>query len=55
MVYLTAKKLVCLIFVCFERKLSGFGQHLPARCSGFPLLFGAENNQSLDTALTDVG
>jgi hypothetical protein len=29
--------------------------HLPAKCSVFPLLFGAEHHQSLEIALTNVG
>jgi hypothetical protein len=36
-------------------KLSGFGQHHPANCSVFPLLFGAEHCPSLEVALTSVG
>jgi hypothetical protein len=38
----------------FEKTLPGFDQHLPAKCSGFPLLFGAEHYQSLEIALTSV-
>jgi hypothetical protein len=38
----------------FEKTLPGFGQHVPAKCSVFPLLFGAEHNQSLGIALTNV-
>jgi hypothetical protein len=55
MVYLTAKKLVQLTFVGFEKTLPGIDQHLPAKCSVFPLLFGAEHYQSLGIALTNVG
>jgi hypothetical protein len=51
----TAKKLVSLIFVDLEKTLSGFDQHLPSKCSVFPLLFGAGHYQSLETALTNVG
>jgi hypothetical protein len=40
-VYLTAKKLVYLIFVGFEKALPGFDQHIPTKCSVFPLLFSA--------------
>jgi hypothetical protein len=36
-------------------KLPGFDQHLPAKRSVFPLLFGAEHYQSLEIALTSVG
>jgi hypothetical protein len=39
-VYITAKKLVYLISVSFEKTLPGFNQKLPAKCSVFPLLFG---------------
>jgi hypothetical protein len=39
----------------FEKTLSGFDQHLPAKCSVFPFLFGAEHYQSLEIALTNVG
>jgi hypothetical protein len=53
-VYLTAKKLVYLIFVGFEKTLSGFGQQLPANCSVFLFLSGAEYYQSLEIALTNV-
>jgi hypothetical protein len=35
--------------------LPEFDQKLPAKCSVFPLLFGAEHHQSLETALTNVG
>jgi hypothetical protein len=42
--------------VGFEKTLPGFGQHFPAKCSVFPLIFGAaEHCQSLEIALTDVG
>jgi hypothetical protein len=54
-VYLTAKKLVQLIFMGFEKTLPGFDQHLPAKCSVFPLLFGAEHYQSLEMSSTNVG
>jgi hypothetical protein len=54
-VYLTAKKLVWLTFVGFEKTVSGFDQHLPAKCSVFSLLFGAEHYQSVEIALTNVG
>jgi hypothetical protein len=37
------------------KQLPGFDQHLPAKCSVFPLLFGAEHYQSLEIALTNVG
>jgi hypothetical protein len=47
-VCLTSKKLVWLIYVDFEKTL-------PAKCSAFPLLFGAEHYQSLEIALTNVG
>jgi hypothetical protein len=33
----------------------GFDQHLPAKCSVFSLLFGAEYYRSLEIALTNVG
>jgi hypothetical protein len=55
LVYLAAKKLVYLIFVGFQETLPGFDQHLPANCSGFPLLFGAEHYQSLEIGLTNFG
>jgi hypothetical protein len=35
--------------------LPGFDQHLSAKCSVLPLLFGAEYYQSLEIALTKVG
>jgi hypothetical protein len=54
-VYLTAKKLVQLIFVGFKKMLPGLNQHLPVKCSVSPLFFGAEHYQSLKTALTNVG
>jgi hypothetical protein len=54
-VYLTAKKLVKLIFVGFEKTLPGFDQLLPAKCSVFTLHFGAEHYQSLEIALTNFG
>jgi hypothetical protein len=41
--------------VGFEEKLPGFEQHLPEKCSVFPLLFGKEHYQSLKIALTKVG
>jgi hypothetical protein len=53
-VYLTAK-LVYLIFVGFEKTLPGFDEHLPAKCSVLPFLFGAEHYKSLETAVTNVG
>jgi hypothetical protein len=53
-VHLTAKELVWLIFVGFEKMLPGFDEELPANCSVFPLLSSAEHYQSLETALTDV-
>jgi hypothetical protein len=53
-VYLTANKLAKLIFVGFEKTLPGF-DHLPAKYSVFPLLFGAEHYQCLEIALTNVG
>jgi hypothetical protein len=37
-----------------EKRLPGFGQQLPAKCSVFPFLFGAEHYQSLETALANV-
>jgi hypothetical protein len=55
MVYLTAKKLVKFIFVGFEKMLPRFDQQFPAKCSVFPLLFGAEHNKSLEIVLTNVG
>jgi hypothetical protein len=36
-------------------KLPGLDQQLPAKCSIFPLLFGAEHYESLEIALTNVG
>jgi hypothetical protein len=36
-------------------KLPEFDQHLPAKCSVFPLLFGAEHYQSLEIVFTNVG
>jgi hypothetical protein len=54
-VYLTAEKLVKLIFVGFEKTLPGFDQQLPAKCSVFPLLFGAEHYHSLEIALSKIG
>jgi hypothetical protein len=54
-VYLTAKKLVQLISVGFEKTLPGFEQHLLAKFSVFQLLLGAEHCQFLETALTNVG
>jgi hypothetical protein len=53
-IYLTEMKLVLLIFVGFEKKLSGFDQLL-AKCSVFKFLFGAEHCQSLEIALTNFG
>jgi hypothetical protein len=53
--YLNAKRLVQLIFVGFGKSLPGFDQQLPAKCSVFLPLFGAEHDQSLQTALTIVG
>jgi hypothetical protein len=41
--------------VGFEKKLPGFSQHLPAKFSIFPILFGAEHYQSLEIALLNVG
>jgi hypothetical protein len=41
--------------VGFEKTLPGFDQHLPAKCSVFPLIFCAEHYQSLEIALTNVG
>jgi hypothetical protein len=41
--------------VGFEKTLPGFDQHLPAKCSVFPLLVDAEHYQSLEIALTNVG
>jgi hypothetical protein len=40
-VYITAKKLVYMISVSFEKTLPGFDQHLPAKYSVFPLHFGS--------------
>jgi hypothetical protein len=54
-VYLTAKKLVWLIFVGFEKTLPGFDQHFPVTCSVCQSLFGAEHYQSLEIALTNIG
>jgi hypothetical protein len=54
-VYLTAKNLVQLISVGFEKTLPGFEQHLPAKCSVFLLLLGAVHYQSLEIALPNVG
>jgi hypothetical protein len=34
---------------------AAYDQHLPAKYSVFPLLFGAEHYQSLETALASVG
>jgi hypothetical protein len=47
-----AKQLpTCAPFVaCKVSKLPGFDQHLPAKCSVFPLLFDAEHYESLETA-----
>jgi hypothetical protein len=39
----------------YMSKLTGFDQKLPAECSIFPLLFGAEHYQSLEIALINVG
>jgi hypothetical protein len=36
-------------------KLPGFHQHLPAKCSVFLFVSGAEHYQSLEIALTNVG
>jgi hypothetical protein len=36
-------------------KLPGFDQHVPAECSVFPILFGAEHYQSLEIVLSNVG
>jgi hypothetical protein len=41
--------------VGFEKTLPGFDQQLPVKCSVFPLIFGAEHYQSLETALSNVG
>jgi hypothetical protein len=41
--------------VDFEKTFPGFDQHLPAKCSVFPLLFGAEQYQSLEITLINVG
>jgi hypothetical protein len=54
-VYLTPEELVKLIFVGFEKIFPRFDQNRPAKCSVFPLLFGAEHYQSLEIALTNVG
>jgi hypothetical protein len=54
-IYLTAKKLVKLISLAFEKTLPGFDQQLPAKCSVIPSLFSAEHYQSLEIALTNVG
>jgi hypothetical protein len=54
-VYVTAKKFVWLIFVGFEKTLSGFDQHLPAKSSVSQLLSGAEHYKSLEIALANVG
>jgi hypothetical protein len=42
-------------FVGVEKTRPGVDPPLPAKCSVFPLLFGAEHYQSLETALTNVG
>jgi hypothetical protein len=52
MVYLTARKLVDVNGV--QEMLPGFDQHLPAECSGLPLLFSAEHYQCLEIAVTNV-
>jgi hypothetical protein len=52
---LTAKKLVWLVSVGFEKTLPGFDQHRTAKCSTFALLFGADHYQSLELALPNVG
>jgi hypothetical protein len=44
-----------LIFVDFDKTLSGFDQHLPGKSSVFQLLFGGELYQSLEIALTNFG
>jgi hypothetical protein len=42
--------------VGFEKTFPGFDQHLPAKCSVFPVvLFVVEQYQSLEIALTNVG
>jgi hypothetical protein len=41
--------------VGFEKTLPGSDQHLPAKCSDFPLLSSAEHHHSLEIALTNVG
>jgi hypothetical protein len=52
----TQKTLIFLESILQNAKqLPGFDQHLPAKCSVFPLLFGAEHYQSLEIALTNVG
>jgi hypothetical protein len=39
----------------FEKALPEFDRYVPAKCSVFPFLFGAEHYQSLEIALTNVG
>jgi hypothetical protein len=46
MMYLTATKVVYLIFMGFEKTLPGFDQHFTAKCLGFPL-FSVQNTASL--------
>jgi hypothetical protein len=41
--------------VGFEKRLPEFDQQVPAKCSVFPLRFGAEHFQSLEIASTNVG
>jgi hypothetical protein len=46
----------CVLLIARKMpKLPGFDQHLPAKCSVFPLFFSAEHDQSLEIALTNVG
>jgi hypothetical protein len=47
-VYLIAKKFVWLLFMGFEKTL-------PAKCSVLLFRFRAEHNQSLETAVTNIG
>jgi hypothetical protein len=39
----------------FEKMFPGFDQQLPAKCSVFPFLFGAEHYQSIEIASTNLG
>jgi hypothetical protein len=39
----------------FEKTLPGFDQKLPAKCSVFQFLLGAEHYQFLEITLTNIG